>query len=194
MILAGTKQKLMQTIQRFETMANISPFNLDEWVSTDEESSVEGRETDVKFDDDCCDTVDTEIEDEDADEVEEKAAQLWNRVKERHATWIHEKHLIMDYFRDELMQRTNSLLETYRDQHFENQLVGEAKGWLQGQRASEFESGSGEQRRQACAREIERQDWNEKRMKEESEEVAVQIEDGLFTLLMNETLTALYQC
>ncbi|VVB06838.1 unnamed protein product [Arabis nemorensis] len=100
----------------------------------------------------------------------------------------------MDYFRDELMQRTNSFHKTYRDEHFEDQLVGEAKGWLQGQRASELQSGSGDETRQACAREIERRDWNEKRMKEECDEVAVQIEDGIFTLLMNETLTSLYQC
>uniref|UniRef100_A0A1J3D053 Uncharacterized protein n=1 Tax=Noccaea caerulescens TaxID=107243 RepID=A0A1J3D053_NOCCA len=176
MILAGTKQKLMQTIQRFENLANISHFNLDECVTTDEESYMEGgRET----------------EDEVGDEVEEKASQLWNRVKERHAIWIHEEHLIMDYFRDELMQRTESFHESYREQHFEDQLVGEAKGWLQGQRVSELEHGAREQRRQACAREIERRDWNEKRMKEEREEVALQIEDGLFSVLMNETLTAL---
>lgn len=177
----------MQTIQRFETLANISPFNLDEWVSMDEESCTErGEETDIEFDDENCDTVDREGEDEDADEVEEKAIQLWNRVKERHAIWIHEEHLIMDYFRDELMQRT----KTYRD----NQLVGEAKGWLQGQRESELERGTREQRRHACAREIERRDWNEKRMKEAWEEVAIQIEDGLFSMLMNETLITLYQC
>ncbi|EOA19551.1 hypothetical protein CARUB_v10002552mg [Capsella rubella] len=188
-----TKQKLMQTIQRFETLANISPFTLDEWASRDEESCMDrGEVTEIRYDDgENCDTVDGETEDEDADEIEEKAGQLWNRVKERHAIWIHEEHLIMDYFRDELVQRKNSFHET---QHFEDQLVSEAKGWLQGQRESELESGTGEQRRQACAREIERRGWNEKRMKEEQEEVAVQIEDGLFSLLMNETITALYQC
>ncbi|KAL1198137.1 hypothetical protein V5N11_001220 [Cardamine amara subsp. amara] len=190
-----TKQKLMQTIQRFETLANISPFNLDEWVSMDEESCTEGgQETDIKFDDENCDTVDRETEDEDADEVEEKAAELWNRVKERHAIWIHEEHLIMDYFRDELMQRTNSFHEIYEDQNFEDQLVGKAKGWLQGQRESELECGTSEQRRHTCAREIERQDWNKKQMKEEHEEMAMKIEDGLFSMLMDETLTALYQC
>ncbi|XP_019090610.1 PREDICTED: uncharacterized protein LOC104737701 [Camelina sativa] len=190
-----TKQKLMQTIQRFETLANIIPFTFNEWASMDEESCMEGGEvTDIKYDDDDdenCDTVDGETEDEDADETEEKAAQLWNRVKERHAIWIHEEHLIMDYFRDELMQRTNSFQET---QHFEDQLVSEAKGWLQGQRESELERGTCEQRRQACARQVERRGWNEKRMKEEHEEVATQIEDGIFSLLMDETLTALYQC
>ncbi|ESQ37726.1 hypothetical protein EUTSA_v10029270mg [Eutrema salsugineum] len=191
-----TKQKLMQTIQRFENLANISPFNLDEWVSMDEESCTEeGLETDIIYDDENCDTGNIEVEDEDVDEVEEKAAQLWDRVRERHAIWIHEEHLIMDYFRDELMQNTNSSHETYRDyQHFEDELVGEAKEWLQGQRVSELERGTGEQRRQACAREIERQDWNEKRMKEEREEVAVQIEDGVFSLLMKETLDAICQC
>lgn len=140
----------MQTIQRFETLANISPFTLDEWASMDEESCMEGGlETDIKYDDDeNCDTVDRETEDKDADEIEEKAAQLWNRVKGRYAIWIHEEHLIMDYFRDELMQRTNSFHQT---QHFEDQLVSEAKGWLQGQRESELERGTVEQRRQACA-------------------------------------------
>ncbi|KAF8087156.1 hypothetical protein N665_0596s0008 [Sinapis alba] len=165
-----TKQKLMQTIQRFENLANFSPFNLDEW---DEESCKD-------------ESCDTEIE-EDTDEVEEKAAELWDRVKERHTIWIHEQHLIMDYFRDELMQRTNETQE-----HFEEQLVGEAKGWLSGQRVSELECGTGEQRRRACAREIERLEWNEKRMKEEREEVAMQVEDGLFSLLMSETLNALF--
>ncbi|CAH2069224.1 unnamed protein product [Thlaspi arvense] len=182
-----TKQKLMQTIQRFENLANNSRFNLDEWVSMDEECCTEGGglETDIKYDDESCDNVDKEI-----DEVEEKAAQLWERVRERNTIWIHEEHLIMDYFRDELMQSTNSMMhETYRDQ-----LVGEAKGWLHGQRVSELECGTCEQRRQACAREIERRDWNEIRMKEEREEVAVQIEDGLFSLLMNETLNALCHC
>ncbi|CAA7017391.1 unnamed protein product [Microthlaspi erraticum] len=169
-----TKEKLMQTIQRFENLANISTFNLDEWVQTDEESCMEGRRD-----------TDNQYDDEVADEVEEKASQLWNRVKERHAIWIHEEHLIMDYFRDELMQRTEG------DEHFEDQLVGEAKGWLQGKRVSEFEHGTREQRRQACAREIERREWNEKRMKEEREEVALQIEDGLFNFLMNETFTEL---
>ncbi|KAG2330975.1 hypothetical protein Bca4012_019286 [Brassica carinata] len=168
-----TKQKLMQTIQRFENLANISPFNFDdEW---DEESCKD-------------ESCDTEIEEEDEDEVEEKAGELWDRVKERHAIWIHEEHLIMDYFRDELMQRTN---ETHH-QHFEEQLVGEARGWLSGQRVSELECGTGQQRRRACAREIERLDWNEKRMKQEREEVAVQVEDGLFSLLLNETLNALF--
>lgn len=164
----------MQTIQRFENLANISPFNFDdEW---DEESCKD-------------ESCDTEIEEEDdQDEVEEKAGELWDRVKERHAIWIHEEHLIMDYFRDELMQRTN---ETHH-QHFEEQLVGEAKGWLSGQRVSELECGTGEQRRLACAREIERLDWNEKRIKEEREEVAMQVEDGLFSLLLNETLNALF--
>ncbi|CAF1702956.1 unnamed protein product [Brassica napus] len=170
-----TKQKLMETIQRFENLANISPFNLEEW----------GEES---CKDESCDTEIEEDED-DIDEVAEKAAELWERVKERDDIWIHEEHLIMDYFRDELMQRTN---ETHH-QHFEEQLVGEAKGWLSGQRISELECGTGEQRRQACAREIERLDWNEKRMKEEREEVAVQVEDGLFSLLMNETLNALYE-
>ncbi|CAN6809216.1 unnamed protein product [Brassica oleracea] len=170
-----TKQKLMETIQRFENLANISPFNLEEW----------GEES---CKDESCDTEIEEDED-DIDEVEEKAAELWERVKERHAIWIHEEHLIMDYFRDELMQRTN---ETHH-QHFEEQLVGKAKGWLSGLRISELECGICEQRRQACAREIERLEWNEKRMKEEREEVAVQVEDGLFSLLMNETLNALFE-
>ncbi|KAG7558070.1 hypothetical protein ISN44_As11g039800 [Arabidopsis suecica] len=191
-----TKQKLMQTIQRFESLANISPFNLEEWGSMDEESCMEGeQETCIKYDDDDdddenCDTVDGETEDEDADEVEEKAAQLWNRVKERHAIWIHEEHLIMDYFRDELMQRTNSFHET---QHFKDQLVAEAKGWLHGYKESELERGTVEQRRQACVKEIERRDWNEKQINEEGDVVVTQIEEGLFSLLMEETLTALYQ-
>ncbi|CAH8323969.1 unnamed protein product [Eruca vesicaria subsp. sativa] len=167
-----TKQKLMETIQRFESLANISPFNLDEW---DEESCKD-------------ESCDTEIENDTDDEVEEKAAKLWDRVKERHAIWIHEEHLIMDYFRDELMQRTNDT-----NQDFEEQLVREARGWLEGQRVSELECGTGEQRRQACAREIERLEWNEKRMKEEREEVALQVEDGLFSLLMSETLNALFE-
>ncbi|KAJ4905579.1 Uncharacterized protein Rs2_09237 [Raphanus sativus] len=170
-----TKQKLMQTIQRFENLANISPFNLDEW---DEESCKE----------ESCD-AEIEEDEDDTDEVEEKAAKLWDRVRERHAIWIHEEHLIMDYFRDELMmQRTN---ETHH-QHFEEQLVEEAKGWLEGQRVSELECGTGEQRSHACAREIERLEWNEKRIKEELDEVATQIEDGLFSLLVNETLNALF--
>ncbi|KAJ0250039.1 Uncharacterized protein HA466_0142500 [Hirschfeldia incana] len=168
-----TKQKLMQTIERFENLANISPFNLDdEW---DEESCKD-------------ESCDTEIE-EDEDEVEEKAGELWDRVKEKHAIWIHEEHLIMDYFRDELMQITN---ETHH-QHFEEQLVGEAKRWLEGRRASELECGTAEQRRQACAKEIERLEWNEKRMKEEREEVAMHVEDGLFSLLLSETLNALFE-
>lgn len=71
----------MQTIQWFESLANIISVNLDEWVSTDEESCK----------DESCETEIT-------DEVEEKAAERLDQVKERHAIWIHEIHLIMGYF------------------------------------------------------------------------------------------------
>ncbi|XP_010523056.1 PREDICTED: uncharacterized protein LOC104801463 isoform X2 [Tarenaya hassleriana] len=190
----GTKQKLMQTIKRFETLAKITPFNLDEWESIDEDSCNGRAEEDISYNGDTCNSLDSGTEDEEeAGEVEEKAHQLWSQVKEGCAIWIHEERLIMDFFRDEVMKRLCLHHETYGDREFENQLVGKAKEWMRGERLTEIEHGSIEQRRKACLREIERGDWNGKQVKEEGEEVAVGIEDGLLDLLIDEMLTELYQ-
>ncbi|OMO78701.1 hypothetical protein CCACVL1_14203 [Corchorus capsularis] len=164
------KQKLMQNIQRFESLAKMEPFNLEKWIETEEENG-----------------EDDYVEEE--EEVEEKAWQLLNHVKETSSLKSYRdvsiEKLLLDLFREELATKWNQT----REQEVENDLIRQAKAWIKGEQKERAKWGVGE-KREAYVRDMEREGkWS--KFGEEQEELAMAVESKVMNILVDELLNDL---
>ncbi|OMP07885.1 hypothetical protein COLO4_06963 [Corchorus olitorius] len=170
------KQKLMQNIQRFESLAKMESFNLEKWMETEELDNGE-------------DDYVEEEEEEETHEVEEKAWQLLNHVKETSSLKSYRngsvEKLLLDLFREELATEWNQT----RKQELENDLIRQAKAWIKGEQNERAKWGVGE-KREAYVRDMEREGkWS--KFEEEQEELAMAIESKVMNILVDELLNDL---
>ncbi|XWS77116.1 hypothetical protein CRYUN_Cryun01aG0234600 [Craigia yunnanensis] len=174
-IMKRTKQKLMEKIQRFESLAKLEPVNLEKGISL-EETGEDGEDDDVK-------------EEEETNEVEEKARQLLNRVKETNSPMSYKNictdKLLLDLFREEIATKWNKT----RNEELECDMVRLATAWIDGEQNEAEKWGVGE-KREACIRDMNREGrWN--KFQEEQEELTWEVESGVINILVDELLVDL---
>ncbi|XVF33416.1 hypothetical protein REPUB_Repub17cG0166900 [Reevesia pubescens] len=165
-----TKQKLMQKIQRFESLAKLEPINLEKWMSLEEDDDVNHEE-------------------DETNEVEENARQLLNHVKETSSLKsyknISSNNLLLDLFREELGTKWNQT----RNEELECDMVRLAKAWINGEQNGTAKWGVGENR-EACLRDMEREGkWS--KFEEEQAELAWEVESWVINILVDELLVDL---
>ncbi|KAK6285585.1 PREDICTED: uncharacterized protein LOC18614229 isoform X1 [Theobroma cacao] len=165
------RQKLMQNIQRFESLAKLEPVNLEKWMSL-EETEEDGEDDDV--------------EEEKTNEVEEKAWQLLNHVKEtsllKSYRYISIDKLLLDLFREELATKWN---ET-RKEEVEHDMIRQAEAWINGEQ-NETAKWRVWEKREAYVRDMDREGkW--RKFEEEQEELALEVESRVMNILVDELL------
>ncbi|XWS32247.1 hypothetical protein CRYUN_Cryun23aG0143800 [Craigia yunnanensis] len=125
-IMERTKQKLMENIQRLESLAKLEPHNIEKWMSLEDDEVEEEEET---------------------NEVEEKARQLLNRVKEtsplRSYKNVCTDKLLLDLFREETATKWNQT----RNEELECDMARLAKAWIDGELNETVKWGVGEKKR-----------------------------------------------
>ncbi|KAK4849010.1 hypothetical protein QYF36_019722 [Acer negundo] len=167
-----TKQKFMQNIRCFESLAKIDPINLDdhEWMSMEDND-----ESDY---------------DEEINEVEEKAKLLLNHVKATTSLMKNNcnynlEQMLFDFFIEELSTKRN---QTRDIEEVDYQILKQARAWINGDQQS------GTMGLEDCVREMERKDerWRSKFEDEEEEEIiGLQMENVLLNHLLDELLVDL---
>ncbi|KAL5796282.1 hypothetical protein ACOSQ2_001102 [Xanthoceras sorbifolium] len=173
-----TQQKLMQNIRCFESLAKIDPINLDKWMSMEANGGCEDNDdSDYK-------------EDEEINEVEEKAKLLLNHVK---ATSFMKtsndsgilEQMLLDFFIEELSTNRNQ----NRNDEADSEMIRLAKAWINGK-----QSGTTFVELEACVIEMDRKERWCKFDDQEQEEMGLQIEKGLLNMLLDELLDDLLLC
>lgn len=162
-----TKQKLMQKIQHFEYIAKMDHANLEEWMSSMEDTISSGSE----------DNNDTE---EETDYVEEKAKKLLDHVKGLSPIGSGMDELLLDFFREEL--------DRYKKhgRSNEDEMVEVAKAWMDGDKRMIV--GWEEEKRGIFVEDMKRGGWSIKFEEEEEEELVSEVEGAIFKHLLDEIL------
>ncbi|XP_022759986.1 uncharacterized protein LOC111306360 [Durio zibethinus] len=165
-VMERTKLKLTPKIRRFESLAK--------WMSLEEAGD------DVE-------------EEEETNEVEQKARLLLNHVKETSSlksySNISTDKLVLDLFREELTTEWNH--SQTRNADLENVMVKLAKAWINGEQNETAKWGVGE-KKEACVRDMDREGrWS--KFEEEQEELAWEVERGVMSILVDELLVDLLQ-
>ncbi|KAJ0052627.1 hypothetical protein Pint_00335 [Pistacia integerrima] len=153
-----TKQNLMQRIQCLEGLAKVDPFNLEEWMSMEENDDVSD-------------------EDKEVNDVEETAMRLLNHVKATSSMGYCEdnvvvEQLLFDFFMDELSTRNDEI---------DSEMIGQAKRWINGEHSCRMDW---EEYVKGMDKKFGK--WN--KFEEEQEEMALQIEIVMLNLLVDESL------
>ncbi|KAK3194906.1 hypothetical protein Dsin_026216 [Dipteronia sinensis] len=171
--LERTKQKCMQNIRCFESLAKIDPINLDdddhEWMSMEDND-----ESDY---------------DEEINEVEEKAKLLLNHVMATTSLMKNNcnynlEQMLFDFFIDELSTKRN---QTRDIEEVDYQIVKQARGWING-----GDQQSGTMELEACVREMDRKGrWGKFEEEEEETNIGLQMENGLLNHLLDDLLVDL---
>ncbi|XVF22637.1 hypothetical protein REPUB_Repub12eG0188300 [Reevesia pubescens] len=164
-IIEKTKQKPMQKIQCFESLAKLEPVNLEKWMSLEE---IEEKE--------------------ETNEVEEKARQLQNHVKETSSLKSYKNistdKLLLDLFREELATKW---IKQIRNEEIECDMVRLAKAWINGEHNGTTRSSGVWEKKEGCVRDMEREGrWS--KFEEEQEELAWEVESGVMNILVDELL------
>ena len=184
-LIAGTREKIMEKIRRFESLTKLDPVNLDNWMSIDENiSSREDDDNDNDDDDDLEGIRETNMNfEEEIHEVEEKAWKLLSHVKETGLECCSDNmNLLFDFFRDELGASTCESTE----QRIDVELLNKAKAWINGEDSlrAEWELGH---KREVYVRDMDREGrWS--KFEVEQNELASGIESEVLDLLVDELL------
>lgn len=166
-----TRQSLMQKIQHFENLAKLEPFNLEEWMSMEENTKFE--------------------EEEELNEFEMKARELLTHVKTTSTVDIGKaevEQLILDFFRDELS--TKRCKSKKADDEFDCEMVSMAKAWVSGKYNGVHDWGI-KHKKEAYVSDMDRREsWSN--FEEEQKQLASEIETGVLGGLLDEVLVDLF--
>ncbi|KAL3604057.1 hypothetical protein D5086_004916 [Populus alba] len=191
--LDRTREKIMEKIRRSESVAKLVPVNLDKWMSMDENVSSGEDDGDDEDSDDLEGIRETNMikdeEEEEINKVEEKAWKLLNNVKETGVECCNDNvDLLLNFFRDELATRR---YET-RKNGIDVELLNKAKAWINGE-DSLWVGWVIVNKREDYVREMDREGrW--KTFEEEQQELALEIENGVLRLLVDDLLLDLISC
>ncbi|KAF5732999.1 hypothetical protein HS088_TW17G00533 [Tripterygium wilfordii] len=186
-----TKEKLMQKIRRFESLAKVDPVNLEKWMSMDEETN---SSTDIEQEEE----EEEEQEELRDEEIEEKntvtAWHLLEQVKTTTSLDTVEQLVLLDFFRDELGADTNDQIG---HPGLENEtLTRKARVWLRGEHSTLLDLGvddnDEQERREALVNDLymegRRRRWSSSGFEEEGNELAMEVENGLLGDLVDQLL------
>ncbi|KAK7274618.1 hypothetical protein RIF29_15714 [Crotalaria pallida] len=168
------KQKFMQTVQRFESLAKFDLEDLDQSPSLDENSS---------YDDDDDDHHLEEFEEQNW--IKERARELLQCVKARDSMHSCEEDyyldtLLLDFFMEELSGRRNQL---ENDDKFECEILRKAEDWLNGLFSYDIELVN----KDSYIKDLDRRGtWST--FEEEKEDLALEIETAILQNLVADLL------
>lgn len=173
--LTGTKQKLMQKIEWFESLAKLETVNLEKWDSMEESTDFEEEEEEEK---------DDEEEGEQCG-VEERATELLYFAKtasSAESCKADVDQLLLDFFEYELSSQNNQT----RDDDFNWEMLSRAKAWMSGEHEA-FDHWWLESKREVYIREMDKVGkWS--KFEKEQEELVLEIESGILRDLVDELL------
>eukprot|EP00257_Ricinus_communis_P023842 XP_015583944.1 uncharacterized protein LOC8258504 [Ricinus communis] len=166
-----SKRKLMQKIRRYESRGRLDTINLENWMSM-EESTSSGEDEEEE---------ETETNGRIDEEVEEKARQLLNHVKETSSLGEYRKEnverVVLDFFRDELCRKR------YGNGSRNDEMLRRVKCWMDGEQST----WTGWEKKEACVRDMETEGkWS--KFEEEQQELVSAIENGMMGFLVDELL------
>ncbi|XP_042963923.1 uncharacterized protein LOC122297793 [Carya illinoinensis] len=177
-----TRQNLMQKIQRFESLVKPESFDLEEWMSMEENTEFGEVHHDNNKDD--------EDEEEEPNELDKKVRELVNHVKvDIGKAKVEHELVLLDFF---LEQLSTKKCETKKDvdDEFEREMVSMAKAWTRGEHNGLYEWELGH-KREAYVREMDRRErWS--KFEEEQQEVALEIETQVLGFLVDEVFVDLF--
>ncbi|KAL5554874.1 hypothetical protein UlMin_037110 [Ulmus minor] len=172
--LEGTKRKLLQKIRRFENLSKLEPVDLEKRIAMSElEEEVESIHNSVRFDA-------KRRDEEEGEGSKEKARELVKLIN--NMANFHADNLLFDFFREAIMEETraNSVFN-------QREALEKAENWVSGKPCEVFLGWEVKERRKAYVRDMERGGrWN--KFDEEKEEIGLDLEDGVWNILMKELL------
>lgn len=179
----------MQKIWRFDGLAKLDEnwMLMDENTSSGEDDDDEGKEMIISYNGEDHE----EEEDETNEEIEEKAWQLMNHVKEKSSMGSCKSNVdqvLLDFFRQELTTKRYQ----NRNEEFDFELFNRANAWINGEHSLWIRWGV-EHEREAYVRDMDgERKWSE--FDEEQEELVLEIEDMVFRFLVDELVFNLISC
>ncbi|KAJ6943388.1 hypothetical protein NC652_008993 [Populus alba x Populus x berolinensis] len=188
--MEGTKQKLMQKIRRFESLAQLDPVDLEKRIAMAElgdeslESPVQHCSMSIKSGNN-----DNFSEAKEENGTEKHAQELLKHVKSTiasHSLSSKLDSLLVDFFTEKIVENNASggVIGLYKE--FEHELGG-AQGWINGQPTEMFLGWEVVESRHAYLEDMEKNGkW--KNVDQEKEEFALELEVEVFNSLVDEAL------
>ncbi|KAL3599015.1 hypothetical protein D5086_006933 [Populus alba] len=189
--MEGTKQKLMQKIRRFESLAQLDPVDLEKRIAMAElgdeslESPVQHCSMSIKSGNN-----DNFSEAKEENGTEKHAQELLKHVKSTIASHSLSSNkldsLLVDFFTEKIVENnaSGSVIGLYKE--FEHELGG-AQGWINGQPTELFLGWEVVESRHAYLEDMEKNGkW--KNVDQEKEEFALELEVEVFNSLVDEAL------
>lgn len=163
---AGTKQKLMQKLRRFESLAQLEPIDLEKRIAS------------FQLDDKFLESPSTEsFEDETAKQVQELLKLMKSTSPSNRYNMCKAENLLSDFFREKLAENK---AKTERD------LLREAEDWINGQPQELLQGWEVKDGRKAYVNDMEKNGrWSDVN-EEEKQEVGLALELEIFNRLMDE--------
>ncbi|KAL7150276.1 hypothetical protein ABFS83_05G100600 [Erythranthe nasuta] len=178
----GTKNKVVEkNIQRFGCVAKLEPVNLAKRFTLLPNLENESNPKDIS------DIQEDEEEDDEAKKIEKKVLVLLNKMgplPSNELKVIKADKLFSDFFREKIMSRNVQCSNS----SFDEELLKEAKNWVQGSKPRELYLGwEVPKNREVYIKDIEKRgEW--KSLCEENREVALELEDKVFAAMLDELL------
>ncbi|KAG6788382.1 hypothetical protein POTOM_004447 [Populus tomentosa] len=182
----GTKQKLMQKIRRFESLAQLDPLDLEKRIAMAEledeslESPVQPCSVSIHSDND------SDFKETKENGTEKHAQELLEHVKSTISLASEADSLLLDFFKEKIVENYagGSMVGSYKE--FEQELRV-AREWIDGQPKEMFLGWEMAERRHVYVKHMEKT-GNWENVDQGKEEVARELEAEVFNSLVDEVL------
>ncbi|CDP09814.1 unnamed protein product [Coffea canephora] len=180
---AGTKKRLMKKTNRFERLTQLEPVNLQKRIALSE-SDQESNESPQRHSSESVFILDSEEEENQASDKPFKLLQLVKATIPSISQHFKADHdnLLLDFFKEGMEEDSSS--------HEHAKLLKVANSWIMGQPRELFLEWDVQKNREAYIRDMER-GWTWRKLNEEKQEVALELEVEVFASLMIELLNDL---
>nr|XP_027084259.1 uncharacterized protein LOC113706536 isoform X1 [Coffea arabica] len=191
---AGTKKRLMKKINRFERLTQLEPVNLQKRIALSE-SDQESNESPQRHSSESVFILDSEEEENQASDKPFKLLQLVKATIPSISQHFKADHdnLLLDFFKEGMEEDSSSHEHAKvltRRVKLDDELLKVANSWIMGQPRELFLECDVQKNREAYIRDMER-GWTWRKLNEEKQEVALELEVEVFASLMIELLNDL---
>ncbi|KAI9174129.1 hypothetical protein LWI28_012404 [Acer negundo] len=161
--MEGTKQKLMHTLKRFESLARLEPVDLEKRIASSESDND--------------DSIETPIQSNKENETEKKAEELLKHIKSttssNNTLLSKADNLLSDFFREMIEENQND----------DSYMLKAAGDWIEGQSDQMFVGWEVEGGREAYLRDMETNNVRWENVDEEKHEFGLALESEVLTCL-----------
>ncbi|KAK4843902.1 hypothetical protein QYF36_014113 [Acer negundo] len=168
--MEGTKQKLMHTLKRFESLARLEPVDLEKRIASSESDND--------------DSIETPIQSNKENETEKKAEELLKHIKSttssNNTLLSKADNLLSDFFREMIEENQND----------DSYMLKAAGDWIEGQSDQMFVGWEVEGGREAYLRDMETNNVRWENVDEEKHEFGLALESEVLTCLLRHWATA----